>query len=348
MIRKISVIIAVISLAALSGCGGKDGAKDAAPAESFHVETINRYTPVKSQGKASDCWAYAMISTIESNHIEMGDSVHLSVAYVLRHRLKDLAAEYYLTGGKRKIDDRGTAVTLLRTILTHGIVPYDAYQDDATLNSGVLVRKLTKLAGTGMTRRTGLENLYKKVDDLLDDELGPAPRFAFMLGAEYTALEFAHSVCAPDEYQPLTSFTHHPFGAPFALEVEDNREGEMFMNVPLDTLERRVVDALNHHRSVCWEGDISEDGFSFDRGIARVSVGMKERRARVTQEERQKAFESFRTTDDHCMSIIGIARDDDGNKYFICKNSWGTKNPYRGLMYMSFDYFRLKTIAVVI
>jgi bleomycin hydrolase len=46
------------------------------------------------------------------------------------------------------------------------------------------------------------------------------------------------------------------------------------------------------------------------------------------------------------MEIIGIARDKTGKHYFICKNSWGTDNPYKGLMYMSENYFRLKTIAV--
>ena len=67
----------------------------------------------------------------------------------------------------------------------------------------------------------------------------------------------------------------------------------------------------------------------------------------VTQEERQRAFERFEVTDDHCMAIIGTARDGRGRLYFVCKNSWGTDNPYGGLMYMSEQYFRLNTVAVV-
>ena len=46
------------------------------------------------------------------------------------------------------------------------------------------------------------------------------------------------------------------------------------------------------------------------------------------------------------MEIVGLAHDDDNRRYFILKNSWGTGNPYKGLMYMSEDYFLLKTIAV--
>ena len=46
------------------------------------------------------------------------------------------------------------------------------------------------------------------------------------------------------------------------------------------------------------------------------------------------------------MSIVGIAHNQEGKRFFILKNSWGTDNPYGGLMYMSFDYFKAKTIAV--
>ena len=48
------------------------------------------------------------------------------------------------------------------------------------------------------------------------------------------------------------------------------------------------------------------------------------------------------------MAIVGIAHDAAGKQYFVCKNSWGTDNPFGGMMYMSFDYAVLKTIAVVV
>ncbi len=48
----------------------------------------------------------------------------------------------------------------------------------------------------------------------------------------------------------------------------------------------------------------------------------------------------------HAMAIVGIAHDDHGEKYFIMKNSWGTKRPHKGLDYLSFDDFKDKTLAV--
>ena len=38
--------------------------------------------------------------------------------------------------------------------------------------------------------------------------------------------------------------------------------------------------------------------------------------------------------------------DKKGSLYFICKNSWGTDNPYGGFMYMSENYLRMYTLAV--
>ncbi len=57
-----------------------------------------------------------------------------------------------------------------------------------------------------------------------------------MLGAEYTPQEFAHSVCYPEEYVSLTSFSHHPYREYFALEVPDNRMHDAYLNLPLDEL----------------------------------------------------------------------------------------------------------------
>jgi len=48
----------------------------------------------------------------------------------------------------------------------------------------------------------------------------------------------------------------------------------------------------------------------------------------------------------HGMAIVGIAHDDQGEKYFIMKNSWGTKRPHGGLEYISYKDFKKNTIAV--
>ena len=48
------------------------------------------------------------------------------------------------------------------------------------------------------------------------------------------------------------------------------------------------------------------------------------------------------------MDVIGMAHDDSGKRYYICKDSWGKDNPYGGFVYLEEDYVRAKTINIVI
>jgi aminopeptidase C len=64
---------------------------------------------------------------------------------------------------------------------------------------------------------------------------------------------------------------------------------------------------------------------------------------------RQKGYENFTTTNDHLMHITGIAKDQNGTKYYITKNSWGTGgNPTGGYLDMSENFVRAKTIFIMV
>ena len=227
------------------------------------------------------------------------------------------------------ITTRGMCTMALDLIQTYGLQHYDAYRHKPDMDYNVLCRKLDKDNDT---------------EKLLDKYIGPLPNQVFMLGALYTPLEFAHSVCTDDEYIALTSFTHHPYGQRFSLEVPDNYFHDTFLNVPLDTMMNRIVQSLRSGHPVCWEGDISEPGFLFGEGYA----VLKNEKKKVTAERRQDSFEAHRTTDDHVMEIVGLAHDQHGRRFFFCKNSWGTANRYHGFIFLSENYVRMKTIAVVL
>lgn len=308
----------------------------------FTNDIVCPYTPVKDQGKSNGCWIYAMLATIESEHILRGDSVHLSPQYVMYQQLKDQAVKRYLSQSRISYSDRGVMPMLLQLIDEHGLMPYDSFHSDA--NFIVTRRKMYRVVDECVARRSGLQNLEKQVDDLLQNEIAPMPPHVYMFGVEYTPREFAHSVCMPDEYVAFTSYQHHDFNTYVDLEIPDNKTHSKFYNVAINTLVNKVVNTLKQGHPVGWEGDISEPGFSFQRGVAQL----RDDRHLCSQAERQKDFEQFHTTDDHCMELIGLAHDNYGQTYVICKNSWGTKNPYGGLMYMSLAYLRSKTIAVVI
>ena len=92
----------------------------------------------------------------------------------------------------------------------------------------------------------------------------PPPHHVYMLGMEYTPWEFAHSVCAPDEYIALTSDKHQPYYQWVSLDVPDNWQKSRFFNVPMDTLIHKMTMAVRHGRGVCWES----------RGHAMAAVGL--------------------------------------------------------------------------
>ena len=108
---------------------------------------------------------------------------------------------------------RGMGKTLIRLIHKYGIVGYDA---------------------------------MRSVDT-------PAPRFVFMLGAEYTPQEFARSVCANDEYIALTSTSREPYYKEVDIDEPDNWLHDRFYNIPMDTLLAKTERAVRQHHGVCWE-----------------------------------------------------------------------------------------------
>ncbi len=300
-------------------------------------------TPIKDQGESELCWAYGMLGTIESEHIMKGDSINLSIAYIARMILQEKAVEYYFSQGKEDISLRGMGAMLIHYIDRYGAQPYDSYEDPKDINYNVLCRKVQQVCDGAIAQKAGIDKLKNELDELFDSEIGYMPaKVVHMLGAEYTPQEFAHSVCYPEEYVSLTSFSHHPFHDYFALEVPDNKMHDQFLNLPLDELMQHIQHAVENGHPVCWEGDITEPGFTTPHDC-RVDVQPNERP--VTQATRQREFEQLRTTDDHAMEIIGTFIQGK-QRYYICRNSWGRKWGYQGLIYLSEDYLRLKTIAV--
>ena len=310
----------------------------------FHTDVLLRHTPVKDQGNSSLCWIYAMLATIESEHMMQGDSVELSVDHLAYMYLREQCLQRYAQATRQDLTTRGVAPMALRLMRRYGCEPNSTFRAYDNINYPALCRKLQVRVDALTSQARGAGQVRDAVEEELQEAMGPLPRFVFMYSCEYTPLEFAHSVLRQEEYVTIGSWTHHPFGEEFVIESPDNHYAESAVNVPLDSLQQLIDRALTTGHAVCWEGDISEPGFSFKTGVATV----KETKEEATQGRRQIAFDRHATTDDHCMALVGIAHDDDGRRFYIAKNSWGTDNPFGGFMFISEAYLRMKTIAIVV
>lgn len=346
---KSNIIILIFTIGLLASCGYKrqtpptslqEAGRNDLPKNTKLIST----TPIKNQGESNLAWMYAMLGTIESEHIMKGDSVNLSPAYLARMMLQEKALEYYFANGKKEISMNGMASMLIHYIDKYGAQPYDSYEDPKDINYHILCRKIEHICDGAIAKKTGVDNLKKQLDELFDQELGYMPaKQVHMLGAEYTPLEFAHSVCYPEEYVALTSFSHHPFREYLALEVPNNQLHDEFLNLPLDELMLHILKAVEKGHPACWEGSFSESNLQPSQGYY-IDIPMNERRP-VSQAIRQREFEQLHTTADYAMVIIGTFLK-QGQRYYVCRNSKGKSWGNQGLVYLSEDYLRLNTIAV--
>ncbi|CCZ13753.1 peptidase C1-like protein [Prevotella sp. CAG:487] len=197
----------------------------------FTDEVRLRTTPVKNQGRSQLCWIYGMLATIETDRIMAGDSVNLSPDYPARMWMAHLARRSFLSGGRERVDMRGMAPMTLALAAEYGMMTYDPYNCGGDANYNVLARRLTAMA-----RRSHSMSLFdSRCTDILDESLGYMPSRFWLYGVEYSPRQLARSLFLPGDYTALTSFTHHPMGDTFALEVPDNKTACHFLNVPVAT-----------------------------------------------------------------------------------------------------------------
>ena len=313
----------------------------------FTNEILLPHTSVRNQGRTQTCWAYTMASMLESDLLtQRTDTIRLSVMYAVRQKYMRQFETYYYSIGREEIRGGSLGHTFLNVLKQEGAVPLEVYKGlqktDKYPDHKSLLKELRNLAEKAVDQKN-LFSYKQKAEELLDTYMGKVPERFIYRGKEYTSLSFADSLgIQPGYYIELTSFSHHPFYSWNVLEVPDNWEHALYYNVPIDTMETYVNHTLRNGRTVAWDGDISEKGFMPRVGIAIYPDTL------ITQETRQQEFEQFETTDDHMMHIIGIAHDESGKFYYILKNSWGKIGPYKGLLYMSREYFRAKTVSVVV
>lgn len=342
-------------------------------------------TPVKNQAATGTCWCFATTSFMESELLRMGKGTYdLSEMFIVRQKYMNQLQDNYLRRGEGNIGQGSLSHTFMNAYRQVGIVPEEVYTginyNSERHNHSEMVRYMQALADVAVKAKTRSPEYYKLIDNLFDTYLGKLPEKFTYKGKEYTPKSFAESLgLNMDDYIELTSFTHHPYYVKFDVEVPDNWEHSLMYNLPLDEMMETVDHALTNGYTVCWDGDVSEKGFSFTNGVAinpevkKVEdlsntdrarfekLGEKERleevfkferpypEVNVTPEVRQAGFESFVTTDDHLMHVTGITKDQNGTKYYITKNSWGTdRNKFGGYLNMSESFVRAKTIYVMV
>lgn len=354
----------------------------------YQFETIKEVeaSPVKDQYRSGTCWSFSTLSFLESEILRNGGPlVDLSEMWVVRHVYSEKAKRHVRMHGHFNFGGGGALNDPIDIMVKEGLVPEKAYSgldygEDNHVH-GELDNVLSEYV------EAVIENKNRKLttawhegfNGILDAYLGEVPESFEFEGKRYTPKSFTEEVINlnADDYVYLTSYTHHPFYEKFIIEVPDNWSWQEFNNVKLDELIEVMDNAIDKGYSIGWASDVSEKGFSWRNGVAIVpetdveelagsekekweEMTDDERSKRmfsfdepvpektITQEMRQAGFDQYKTTDDHGMHIVGIAKDQNGKEYYKVKNSWDTDNIFDGYFYASKAFVRYKTMSIVV
>ena len=322
---------------------------------------------VKSQGNTGTCWSFSTTSFLESEVRRLsGKSIDLSEMYTVRNTYPEKAWNYVMRQGKAQFSEGGLAHDVLNAVANYGLVPEVAYSGlDKNTNRhdhSEMVAIIKSMLDAYIQNPGGsLSPKWKQaVSSMLDLYLGKNLTTFTYEGKEYTPKSFLKMTKVnPKDYVTITSFSHQPFYKNFVLNIPDNFSNGSMYNVPLDTFEKIIVNALEQGYTIELDTDVSETAFSSKHGVAVIPAHENEAASlisvkpekEITQAYRQQEFENFNTTDDHLMHITGLSKDQNGTLYFKTKNSWGSQTDrvnYGGYVYMSASYIRLKAISVTI
>ncbi len=329
-------------------------------------------TPVKNQGSSGTCWSYSANSFLESEMIRQGRKpVEISQIYTARNAYIEKGKNYVRMHGAVTLGDGGALHDVINMYRKYGAMPQSAYTG---LNYGTTNNKFAEMGAMGEAVLSAVvknpngeltPNWLKAYTAVIDSYLGTVPESFDYNGKKYTPQTFAKDVIGinPDDYVEISSFKDYPYYQKFVLMVPDNWSFDQVYNVKLNELTDIIDNALRSGYTVGWAGDVSEKGFSWTNGVAYIptkkfsDMTPEEKEAifkgpqaelEITEDLRQKAFDNYNTQDDHGMHIVGISKDQNGKEYYIVKNSWGASNDYKGYMYITKNFIKYKTTAILL
>jgi hypothetical protein len=300
-----------------------------------------------------------------------------SEMFVVSKSYSDRADKFVRLDGNLTWGAGSEADDVLDVVRDYGIVPQSA---QSGMNYGSELPEQNEMdAALEAYVKAIVKNPNKKLttawkkgyQGILDAYLGECPTSFTVDGSTYTPASYRDKMgIKADNYVTLTSFTHHPFYTSFAIEVCDNWRWDKAYNVPIDEFMQALDYALDHGYTVAWGSDVSEKGFTRDglgillpdskkasgsdqehwtgKAADKPAENALPEEINATQEYRQQGFDNKTTTDDHGMHIFGIAKDQNGKKYYMVKNSWGLTGKYKGIWYVSEAFVRGKSMDIML
>lgn len=383
-LKSVILIGASVCMLSVNAFGQKKKAPKQEEPQGYVFTTVveNPVTSIKNQSSTGTCWCFSALSFFESEIIKAGGpEVDLAEMFVVSHAYADKAEKYVRLHGVLNFGPGSSFGDALYVMKHYGMVPNSEMEG---LNYGTDAHQHGEMdAVTDAYVKAVVKNPNRKLSTawkkgfqgILDAYLGERPEKFVVDGKEFTPKTYMESLPINlDDYVDIVSWTHIPYYQETIQEVPDNWRWEKAYNVPLEDMMAIIDNALNNGYTLAWASDVSEKGFTRD-GIGVVpdteaikkAAGSDEARwigadprnpgktvatpgpeLTITPEMRQAGYDNYQTTDDHGMHMYGIAKDQNGTKYYIIKNSWGAAGAYKGIWYVSESFVKYKTMDILV
>ncbi len=360
MKNRIATCFIALLLGVSSVAFAQENKEEKEPVYQFK-ETVNvPHTAVDNQGSSGTCWCFAGIGFVEAEILRMyGKEFNLSEMFTVRQAWTEKVAKFVRMHGGSSLSQGGEVCDVLYMINKYGMMPEADYSGKVIGEERHMHSEMNEVIAS--VARAIVKNGNKKispagpkaVQGVLDAYLGDVPEDFVMDGKKYTPKSFAEAYpINPTDYIEICSFTSDPYYKPCMVEIPDNWTWTPAYNMPLDELIQAVDYALEHGYTLGWAQDVSNPGFSRKEGVGIVPEDPKDPKLweeivaekQVTDEIHQTAYDNWDAGDDHSMLVVGIAKDQNGTKYYKIKNSWGEAGPHKGYWYCSEQYLRQYTI----
>ncbi len=331
--------------------------------KTFTIQKENWTSPQKLQGN-NGCQIFSMVSFLESEIFRTsGKKVELSQMYLFYHVFIEKTDRYLRLRGTQTYSTGGLFDDAIYTMNKYGIVPLNDFvgnrNEKGFYEHGPLY---------GEFEYGFLPNLMKKAENhelninwengvatrpweteirsMLDRHLGKLPTEISFEGKTYTPLSFAKEVVnlPLTDYIKLTSFSEMPFYQPGMFYVKDNWLSKSdFYSLPLDKFMETIDYAVSNGFTLAIDLDYSVD--ILKSPVNYVDFNENET---VTQDKRDEMLSNWLTKDVHLVHLTGIAKDENGKKYYVIKDSVGENLGVVTKKYLSENFLKGKVLAVIL
>lgn len=310
------------------------------------------HTAPHSQGFTGTCWAHAMISYFEAEVYRMsGKKVRLSEMFTVYWEYIEKAEGFIETRGKSNFAEGSEGNAVARVWNKYGIVPQSDYtgmkEGQKFHDHREMFKEMSNYLMSVKEQNAWNKNvIIETIKSILNSYMGVPPTEITADDKTYTPKEYLNNYLKlnPDDYVDILSYKQQPYNKFVEYEVADNWwHNKDYFNVPLDDFMTILKKVLREGYTVPIGGDVSEAGIDGQYEAA-IVPSFDIPSEYINDDARQFRFSNGTTTDDHGIHIVGYMTNDDGQDWYLIKDSGGRafQGPNKGYMFYSEDYVKLK------